>query len=41
MSILSSLDPEAHYKMGIALRKLKNEGFMIMGSGSSSHGAFR
>jgi len=27
--------------MGIALRKLKKEGFIIMGSGSSCHGGFR
>ncbi len=26
--------------MGVALRDLKNQGFMIVGSGSSVHGGF-
>jgi 4,5-DOPA dioxygenase extradiol len=40
ISILSSLDPESHLKMGKALIELKKEGFMIIGSGSSVHGGF-
>jgi 4,5-DOPA dioxygenase extradiol len=40
ISILESLDPEEHFKMGKALQKLKKEGFMIIGSGSSVHGGF-
>lgn len=40
ISILDSLDPQEHYKMGIALRDLKNQGFLIVGSGSSVHGGF-
>jgi len=27
--------------MGVALRDLKNQGFMIIGSGSSVHGGFQ
>ena len=41
ISIMDSLDPEEHYKMGKALRELKNEGFMIIGSGSSVHGGYQ
>lgn len=41
ISLLESLDPEAHFRMGVALRGLKNEGFLILGSGASCHGAFR
>lgn len=41
ISILDSLDPEEHYKMGVALRDLKNQGFLIIGSGSSVHGGFQ
>lgn len=40
ISILSSLDPEEHYRMGKALKGLKHEGFLILGSGSSVHGGF-
>jgi len=40
ISLLDSLDPEEHYKMGVALRKLKNQGFLIVCSGSSVHGGF-
>lgn len=41
ISILESLDPQEHFKMGKALRELKNKGFMIIGSGSSVHGGFK
>lgn len=40
ISILESLDPEEHFKMGKALRELKKDGFIIIGSGSSVHGGF-
>ena len=40
ISILKSLDSEEHFQMGKALRELKKEGFMIIGSGSSVHGGF-
>lgn len=40
ISILKSLDPESHFRMGVALRGLKNEGFMVLGSGASVHGGF-
>lgn len=40
ISILSNLNPETHYRMGVAVRNLKKEGFLILGSGSSSHGSF-
>ena len=40
ISILKSLNPEAHFRMGQGLRELKKEGFLIMGSGSSVHGGF-
>jgi len=38
ISILKSLNPEAHYRMGQALRGLKNQGYLILGSGASVHG---
>lgn len=40
ISILKSLSPEAHFRMGVALRGLKNQGFLILGSGASVHGGF-
>lgn len=40
ISILKSLNPEAHYRMGVAMRELKKMGFLIIGSGSSCHGGF-
>lgn len=40
ISILKSLNPEAHFRMGVALRELKSEGFLILGSGASIHGGF-
>lgn len=40
ISLLKSLSPEAHYRMGVALRGLKKEGFLILGSGASVHGGF-
>ena len=40
ISILKSLNPEAHFRMGVALRGLKEQGFLIIGSGSSCHGGF-
>ena len=40
MSILKSLNPEAHFRMGQAVRGLKNQGYLILGSGSSIHGGF-
>jgi 4,5-DOPA dioxygenase extradiol len=40
ISILKSMDPEAHFRMGVAMRGLKKEGFLILGSGSSVHGSF-
>ena len=39
-SILKSMNPEAHFRMGQALRGLKNQGYLILGSGSSVHGGF-
>jgi aromatic ring-opening dioxygenase catalytic subunit (LigB family) len=40
ISILKSLNPEAHFRMGVALRGLKSQGFLIIGSGASVHGGF-
>jgi aromatic ring-opening dioxygenase catalytic subunit (LigB family) len=40
ISILNSLNPEAHFRMGQALRELKREGFLIIGSGSSVHNCY-
>lgn len=40
ISILKSLNPEAHFRMGVALRGLKSQGFLILGSGASIHGGF-
>lgn len=40
ISLLNSLDPEKHYEMGKALRQLKNNGYLILGSGASVHGGF-
>jgi 4,5-DOPA dioxygenase extradiol len=40
ISILKDLNPEAHFRMGQAVKELKREGFLILGSGSSVHGGF-
>jgi len=40
ISILKSLNPEAHYRLGVAMRDLKNQGYLILGSGASIHGGF-
>jgi 4,5-DOPA dioxygenase extradiol len=40
ISILKSLNPEAHFRMGVALRELKKQGFLIIGSGATIHGGF-
>jgi 4,5-DOPA dioxygenase extradiol len=37
LSLLDSLDPEQHIKLGQALKSLHNEGVLIIGSGSSFH----
>ncbi|KAI9091782.1 Extradiol ring-cleavage dioxygenase, class III enzyme, subunit B [Phlyctochytrium arcticum] len=37
MSVLTSQDAEAHYKIGQALAPLRDEGIMIVGSGMSFH----
>ncbi|MEH2563557.1 aromatic ring-opening dioxygenase catalytic subunit (LigB family) [Bradyrhizobium sp. AZCC 2289] len=37
MSIRSDYDPAAHLELGRALRRLRNEGILIVGSGSSSN----
>ena len=37
LSLNSNLDPEFHMQMGRALRPLRNEGVVIIGSGSSFH----
>lgn len=37
LSMLSSYDPETHIKIGQALSSLRNEGVLIIGSGSSYH----
>lgn len=40
LSIKRNLNVEDHFNFGKALRDLKNEGFLIIGSGASSHGGF-
>jgi aromatic ring-opening dioxygenase catalytic subunit (LigB family) len=40
ISILKNQNPEGHFRMGQALKELKKEGFLILGSGSSIHGGF-
>lgn len=42
MSVRRDLDPQAHLELGAALRPLRDEGVLILGSGSSFHnfGAF-
>ena len=37
LSLLSSLDPAAHVRMGAALAPLREEGTLIVGSGMASH----
>jgi len=37
VSLLESLDPKAHVEIGKALAKLRDEGVLIIGSGSSMH----
>ncbi|MBF0148175.1 MAG: dioxygenase [Magnetococcales bacterium] len=37
LSLLTGLDPEAHFQAGRALAPLRDEGVMIMGSGMSFH----
>ena len=37
LSLLSSLDPSAHLRLGAALEPLRNEGVLIVGSGMSFH----
>lgn len=37
ISLLKSLDPEAHFKIGEAISALRDEGVMIIGSGLSFH----
>lgn len=37
LSILSSLDPEEHIRLGEALAPLREEGVLVVGSGSSFH----
>lgn len=37
LSVMASLDPEAHIRMGKALEPLRDEGVMIVGSGMSYH----
>ncbi|MHB8585969.1 MAG: DODA-type extradiol aromatic ring-opening family dioxygenase [Thermoplasmatota archaeon] len=37
VSILDSLDPEAHLAMGVALRPLRDEGIVVLGSGGAVH----
>lgn len=40
LSIKRNLNPEEHFKFGVALRELKQQGFLIIGSGASAHGGF-
>jgi aromatic ring-opening dioxygenase catalytic subunit (LigB family) len=42
MSVRRDLDPQAHLEVGAALRPLRDDGVLILGSGSSFHnfGAF-
>jgi aromatic ring-opening dioxygenase catalytic subunit (LigB family) len=40
ISVLKSLSPEAHFRMGVALRGLRSQGFLVVGSGASVHGGF-
>ena len=37
ISLEKNLNPEKHYRLGTALSSLRNEGFMILGSGSTYH----
>jgi aromatic ring-opening dioxygenase catalytic subunit (LigB family) len=37
LSLLSSLDPAAHLRLGEVLQSLRDEGVLIIGSGSSTH----
>ena len=37
LSLLASMDPSAHLRMGRALAPLREEGVMIVGSGGSFH----
>ena len=37
ISLESSMNPQRHYQLGVALSSLRKEGFMILGSGSSYH----
>jgi len=41
LSLRSNLNIEEHIKLGIALAPLSNEGYTIIGSGSSSHNLWR
>ena len=40
ISLVKGLDPATHIKIGEALSQLRNEGVLILGSGSSFHGFF-
>jgi aromatic ring-opening dioxygenase catalytic subunit (LigB family) len=40
ISILKSLDPEKHFRMGQSLKELVQLGFLVLGSGASIHGGF-
>ena len=40
ISLVKGLDPATHFKIGEALSQLRNEGVLILGSGSSFHGFF-
>lgn len=37
ISLLNSMDPQKHYRLGQALAELRSEGFMILGSGATFH----
>ena len=37
ISLESSMNPQKHYQLGVALSSLRKEGYMILGSGSSYH----